>query len=224
MRFHFSSLIVRSPLPQIHVLMDRVVDCCQKLPTLVDAVVASDQAQVEAIAKEISKLEGLADAVKNDVRAHMPSGLFLSVDRRDLLRLIKQIDSMADDAEDVGVLTTMRPLEVVEGYKTLLGIFVDRVLDCVHSAKRLVDLLETLHEAGYAGRVAADAEQLILEVARKEHEADKLQDQLSKLLYAHESELSPVSIFMWSKVLTKLGGVANHAENVADHFRLFIAR
>ena len=224
MQFHISKLIVRSPLPQVHILMDRVVDCCLKLPELVAALVEGDQAKVEVLAKEISQLEGKADAVKNDVRSHMPSGFFLSVDRRDLLRVIKQIDSMADDAEDVGVLMTMRPMEVLEDFRTLLGIFVDRVIDCVRTAQRLVNMLETLHEAGYSGRVAADAEQLILEVARKEHEADKIQDQLSKLLYTHESDLSPVSIFMWSKILMKLGGVANHAENVADHFRLFIAR
>ncbi|MDH5491525.1 MAG: DUF47 family protein, partial [Myxococcales bacterium] len=60
-------------------------------------------------------------------------------------------------------------------------------------------------------------------VGRKEHEADKLQDQCAKLLFRAEDEMPPTAIFMWTKVLNKIGDMANHAENVGDQFRLFIA-
>jgi uncharacterized protein Yka (UPF0111/DUF47 family) len=30
-------------------------------------------------------------------------------------------------------------------------------------------------------------------------------------------------VFMWTKVLNKIGDMANHAENVGDQFRLFVA-
>ena len=39
-----------------------------------------------------------------------------------------------------------------------------------------------------------------------------------------ESELPPVAVMMWLKILRELGDMANHAENVGDQFRLFLAR
>jgi len=38
-----------------------------------------------------------------------------------------------------------------------------------------------------------------------------------------DNERSPVSIFMWSKVVKKIGNMANHAENVGDPFKFFVA-
>ena len=45
----------------------------------------------------------------------------------------------------------------------------------------------------------------------------------AKTLFRSEGELSPVAIFMWTKLLNKIGDIANHAENVGDQFRLFVA-
>ena len=43
------------------------------------------------------------------------------------------------------------------------------------------------------------------------------------MIFKAEKELSPVAVFMWMKLLNKLGDIANHAENVGDQYRLFIA-
>ncbi len=61
-------------------------------------------------------------------------------------------------------------------------------------------------------------------LAEREHAADKLQDQCAKALFRAESEMAPVALFMWTKVLNKIGDMANHAENVGDQFRLFVAK
>ena len=72
---------------------------------------------------------------------------------------------------------------------------------------------------GTARRVIAEARN----ISRLEHEADKLQDQCAKVAFDAANELSPASLFMWSKVVKKIGNIANHAENVGDQFRLFVA-
>jgi uncharacterized protein Yka (UPF0111/DUF47 family) len=58
---------------------------------------------------------------------------------------------------------------------------------------------------------------------RAEHEADKIQDRCAKVLFKEEDKMAPAAVFMWTKVLNKIGDMANHAENVGDQFRLFVA-
>jgi len=224
MRIPLANLLTRSPLPRIGEQMAAVVECAEHVPKLVQELIAGDQIAVVETAKETSVLEGKADEAKNAVRYHMPTRLFLPVDRRDVLRLLSEIDAIADCAEDVGVLLTLRPLEVPDEMSGALEVFVGRVMDTVKAAANLVSTMEDLLESSFGGRAAEHVRALIDELHQKEHESDKLQDQCAKLLFKQEESLSPVAIFMWTKVLNKIGDMANHAENVGDQFRLFIAK
>lgn len=224
MRIPLANLLVKSPLPRVGELMTAVRACADKVPELIDHLARGDQAGVERLAKETSILEGQADEVKNRARAEMPVRLFLPVDRRDLLRLVSQVDAVADCAEDVGVLLTLRPLTVPEGMRSYLEEFVEHVMHTVAAADDLVRVLDPLVKAGFGGSTADQALALVDELGRREHEADKRQDQCAKALFRAEGSMPPVAIFMWTKVLNKIGDMANHSENVGDQFRLFVAR
>jgi predicted phosphate transport protein (TIGR00153 family) len=223
MRIPLANLLVRSPLPQVGTLMEAVEQCVASLPILIDLLIDGDRAGVERVAREVSVLEGQADHAKNDLRTRMPVRLFLPVDRRDFLRLIRQIDAIANCAEDVGVLLTLRPYEVPEELRPLLRELVAAVMATVSGAAELVAMMDELMGASFAGKAAEVAMAKADEVGRLEHEADKLQDRCAKALFRAEDSMSPVSIFMWTKVLNKIGSIANHAENVGDQFRLFVA-
>lgn len=223
MRIPLANLLVRSPLPRVETLMDRVEQCVGCVPQLVELLIAGDAAGVERMAREVSVLEGQADAAKNAFRSKMPVRLFLPVDRRDVLRLISEIDAIADCAEDVGVLLTLRPYQVPEALKAPLREFVERVMATVAAATELVEMMDDLMTAGFAGSTAEAALAKADEIGQLEHKADKVQDRCAKTLFRSEAELSPVAIFMWTKLLNKIGDIANHAENVGDQFRLFVA-
>ncbi len=223
MRIPLANLLVRSPLPRIGELMDAVLATSKEVPQLIDYLIEGDQAAIDRLAKEISHLEGKADDAKDSVRSKMPMRLFLPVDRRDVLKLISQIDAVADCAEDVGVLLTLRHLDVPEEMKTPLREFVERVVEVVQQSAKLVDMMDELLEAGFAGRPAENALAQAAVLNRMEHEADKLQDRCAKVLFKSEDQMPPVMVFMWTKVLNKIGDMANHAENIGDQFRLFVA-
>jgi uncharacterized protein len=217
-------LLVRSPLTRVTELMDAVVTCAHKVSELVAHLQDGNQQAVVEVAKQTSILEGRADDVKNDLRHHLPTSLFLPVDRRDVLRLLSEIDAIADAAEDVGVLLTLRRLEVPDEMGPLLERFVASSLDAVDGASALVAMTGDLLESGFGGQPAEQVRAAIDALHRKEHVADKLQDQCGKLIFKLENEMPPVALFMWLKVLDRIGDMANHAENVGDIFRLFIAR
>lgn len=224
MQVPLASLFAKNPLAHIRTQMNAVVACAVEVIPLIDALLKDDQEAVQQHAKRISKLEGEADATKNEVRSRVPHRLFLPVARRDLLRLVSQIDSIADSAEDVAVLLSMRRMQVPASMHAPLLLFRDRVLACVHSAEELVGTLDALLAAGFRGKPAERARELIQKISREEHESDKFQDQLAKMVIQMESELPPVAVMMWLKILRELGDMANHAENVGDQFRLFLAR
>jgi predicted phosphate transport protein (TIGR00153 family) len=203
--------------------MDSVQECVGSVPELIDRLIAGDSPGLERIAREISVLEGRADATKNDLRNKMPVRLFLPVDRRDLLRLIREIDAVANSAEDLGVLLTLRPYEVPEELQPLLREFVDCVMTVVDNAAELVGMMDALLGSSFSGKAAEIAMAKADEIGRLEHQADKVQDRCAKALFRAEDSISPVSIFMWTKVLNKIGSIANHAENIGDQFRLFVA-
>jgi len=203
--------------------MAEVLRTSDRIPELMGLLAKGDQAGVERLAKEISILEGKADDAKNAARSKMPVRLLMPVDRRDVLKLISEIDAIADCAEDVGVLLTIRPLTVPEGMKPVLELFIERVLDTVREAAKLIELIDDLVESGFAGPPAERVLQQSAILGRAEHEADKIQDRCAKVLFKAEDSIPPAALFMWTKVLNKLGDMANHAENIGDQFRLFVA-
>ena len=223
MRIPLANLLARNPLPKVGDLMTEVVRTSERVQDLIELLSRGDQPGVERLAKEISVMEGKADDAKNVARSKMPVRLLMPVDRRDVLKLISQIDAIADCAEDVGVLLTIRPLTVSEEMKPFLHLFVERVLETIREAAKLIDMIDDLVESGFAG---PPAERVIEQAAilnRAEHEADKIQDRCAKVLFKGEDTMAPTAVFMWTKVLNKIGDMANHAENVGDQFRLFVA-
>jgi predicted phosphate transport protein (TIGR00153 family) len=224
MRIPIGRLFGRNPFPALGGLMQSVVRCAEQVPPIIEALIAGDQAKIVEQAKLISKLEAHTDAIKNDLRDTLPGSLFLPVDRRDLLQLIGQMDSIADCAEDAGVLLTLRTFTVPPPMVDLLRRFLDAVMATVRAAADVIEAVEVLLSSGFGGSGAERTRALIRTLGQLEHEADKLQDQIAKVLFQQEGELSAVAIFMWTKLLNKIGDMANHAENVGDRVRLFLAR
>lgn len=223
MRIPLANLLARNPLPKVGELMDQVVRTSNRVQDLIALLSEGNQAGVERVAKEISTMEGKADDAKNAARSKMPVRLLMPVDRRDVLKLISEIDAIADCAEDVGVLLTIRPLTVPESMKPILKLFVERVADTVREAEKLIKLIDDLVESGFSGPPAEQVLEQSAILGRAEHEADKIQDQCAKILFKEEDNMPPAAVFMWTKVLNKIGDMANHAENVGDQFRLFVA-
>ena len=223
MRIPLANLLARNPLPKVGELMSEVIRTSNKVRELIELLSAGDQAGVERVAKEISALEGKADDAKNAARSKMPVRLLMPVDRRDVLKLISQIDAVADCAEDVGVLLTIRPLTMPTDMKSVLELFVDRVLETIREAAKLIDLIDDLVESGFSGPPAEQVLEQAAILGRAEHEADKIQDQCARVLFKEEDSMPPAAVFMWTKVLNKIGDMANHAENIGDQFRLFVA-
>jgi predicted phosphate transport protein (TIGR00153 family) len=155
----------------------------------------------------------------------LPKSIFLPVDRRDLLEVIASLDAIADCAEDVGILFTLRKMEAHPELVEPLKILLVQVMEVVDQAVAIINHLDVLVEVGFKGPEAARIHEMVEELGRLEHEADVTQDALARTLFsAIGDDIKPGSLFLWNKILNKVGDVANSAERAGTRVRLFIAK
>ncbi len=219
---NIANLFGRSPFTALQKHMEMVMQCCEGLVRLFDALKQGNQEQVQKIAKEISEYEHQADLIKNDIRNHIPKSLFMPVDRSDLLEILSIQDGVADIAEDVGVLLSMRPMTLPDGLQENLDRFVQKVQFTTQKTSQVIQELDELLETTFGGAEAEKVKNMIDEVCLAEHEADLAQRDLFKQLMARESELSYLTFLMWMKVFETLGDVANRAERLANRIRILL--
>ncbi|MEZ4462156.1 MAG: TIGR00153 family protein [bacterium] len=217
------TLFAKSPFAPLIQLADKVEECCNQVPVLFDAFFEGNYESVHGISEQISHLEHEADVLKHRIRDELPRTIFLPVDRRDFLDVLSALDAIADCAEDVGILFTLREMEPHEELIAPLKSLVRRVMATVSHAADTVRVLGMVAEAGFEGKEAKRMLAMIDELGRLEHEADLVQDDLARRLFAIEDQIKPGSLLIWNKIFNKVGDMANHAERMGNRLRLFVA-
>jgi len=217
-----SKLFGKSPFEPLYQHMLKVKECVDLVRPLMDAFIKGENKEVKEVASKIFKAEHDADMVKKDIRNNLPKSILLPVARGDLLSFLKEQDSIADSAEDLAVLLTMRETAVPEEIKDELSVFVERVLETYEAAMAVSSEIKVLAETSFAGVEAHKVMDLIEELKLKEWEADKAQMEAAKKMFSIEKKLDPVSVMMWMHIFGELGTLANHAENAGDRMRMML--
>jgi len=148
----------------------------------------------------------------------------MPVDRRDLLDLLHLQDSIANTAQDIAGLLIERRMTIPEFLREPLVDLTVRCIDTVDHAATVINELDELLAIGFRGREVDRVDEMLRELNRIEDETDELGIGLSRALFDHESELDPVSVMMWYRIIEWVGDLADYAEKVGDHLRLLIAK
>jgi len=196
--------------------MLKVKECVDLVKPLMEAFLDGKTEKLDGYAKKIFKAEHEADLVKKEIRSRLPKSIFLPVARGDILRFLKEQDGIADSAEDLAALLTMRKMTVPENLKEELKILVDKVIETYELAMKVSSEIKLLAETSFGGAEAHKVMDMIEEIKVKEWEADIAQMKAAKKMFGMEKELDPVSVMMWTNIFRELGTLANHAENTGD--------
>ena len=89
---------------------------------------------------------------------------------------------------------------------------------------QVIELFDELLEVGFRGKVVEQVEDLVTAINTAEGEADRLERELSRILFSLEGELDLMSVVLWYRILEWIGDLADYAEKVGNSFRLIIAR
>jgi predicted phosphate transport protein (TIGR00153 family) len=178
--------------------------------------------QLQTLTDEVSKQEHEADTIRDDVRNHLLRRFFMPVNRGQVLRILSQQDSIADIAEDVCVLLTMKqisiPAELTEQFQNFRHLNVK----CVELAASIIDELDELVETGFGGAEADKIRIRAREVAFTEHQVDTVAHELVRGIYARDTEFSVGEFHLWMRLTMTMSGLSNTAENLADSISMVL--
>ena len=208
------NLFSRSPFTPLQTHMEKVADCVEKLDDLFAAFEKNDTDKILKISDKISDLEHSADLTKNDIRANLPRGLFLAINRSDLLQILSLQDSIADTAEDIAVLMTLKKLDP-SILQEVLKPFISKNIGAVKNLLQIIQELERLLQSSFGGSEAKRVRQMVNDVAFAEHEADIMQRTILKKLYNMEDRLSYSSFDLWMKIIFEISTLGNLSEKLA---------
>jgi len=215
-------LVGRSPIRPMQEHMKAAVTCAREIVPLVEAMASGDASEIRQRRSEIDRLEHSADAIKHDLRSHLPRRLMLPVERRDLLEILDFQDSIADVTQDVAELADQRAMHLPPSLVEPIQALAARVVVACDHAERIIAELDELLETGFAGREASRVEEMIAELGRIESETDALQDAACRKLFALEDELG-ISTVYWHQLILWIADIADYAERVGNRLRLLIA-
>lgn len=215
-------LFGQSPFAPLQTHINKVASCMERLTALIASLETADMATIERLSTEISELEHEADLTKNDIRNHLPKSIFLPIDRGQFLEILSVQDSIADRAEELGILLTLHPLEKFQKFAPRFTELYALVLETFHSSLKIMREIEDLLESSFGGIEAEKVKSMVEETAFKEHKATRAKHDLLKQLFASGTDLSPPAFYLWMKVLEAMSHISGASERLANRIRMIL--
>lgn len=215
-------LFGKSPFAPLQTHMQKVALCIQKLESIFTSLPAMDMPKIENLSSELSKLEHEADLTKNDIRNHLPKSIFLPIDRGHFLEILSIQDTIADKAEDLGILLTLRKLDKFSDFHADLMTLFKKNLEVFFDAKKIIEEIDELLESSFGGIEAEKVKAMVEATALKEHEADRLQRAFMKQLFSKGEGLSTPAFFLWLRLIEEVGSIAQLSEKLANRIRMVL--
>lgn len=219
-----ASLFGKSPFFPLQKHMGNVSDCVLKLKEAFSAFKEKDWEKVEGCAKEISKLEHLADLTKNEIRNQLPKSLFLPIERETLLNMLSIQDSIADAAEDIAILFTLKKLQINDKLYEDFELLLQKNIHCFEKAHEVISELHELFQSSFGGIEAEAVKAMAEDVSYQEHQVDLAQRIVLKKLFNMEEELSYSSFHLLMQILEAIAKISDLSENLANCIRVTIER
>jgi len=217
-------VFAKSPIKPLEKHIRLVVKCSNQLIPFFSACYEHDWSEATKIRRKISKLEQDADTLKRQLRLELPGGLFMPVDRADLLELLTQQDKIANCSKDIAGRVLGRKLEVPASLQTQFSAYLARCIEATEKAAQAINELDDLLETGFKGREVALVEKMINQLDEIEDDTDSMQIALRKDLLALEADLNPVDVIFLYQIIDWVGSLADLAERVGARLEILLAR
>jgi hypothetical protein len=162
--------------------------------------------------------------MKRTIRLQLPGGLFMPVERTDLLELVTQQDKIANKAKDIAGRVIGREMIIPKEIQEDFLAYVTRCVDATKQASKAINELEELLETGFKGREVTLVEKMLVELDAIEQDTDEMQIRIRRQLRKVESELNPVDVMFLYKIIEWVGELADIAERVGSRLELMLAR
>lgn len=176
------------------------------------------------ITPKISETERQADSLKREIRLKLPRGLFMPIERTDLLELVTQQDKLANYAKDIAGRMVGRQCSFPSKMQEDFMKYVARSIDAAEQAHLVIDEMDGLLETGFKGREVQFVNRMIQTLDEIEDDTDQMQIKLRLMLRSMENEFNPIDAMFLYKILEWIGVLADQAQRVGSRIELMLAR
>jgi hypothetical protein len=214
----------KSPFGQLLEHMGKVKECIDMLGDGLIKYYKGDYKGFSELAKKVSDIEHEADLIKSNIRNHLPSHLFMPVDKGKFMWALREQDAILDHAENLTRMLDMRRTKIP---KQLQVLFIDHaklVVKTVDAMEDAVCNIQDLLETSFVKREREQTKEFIYKVHSWEWKADQKKYDMTKGIYDLEKKLDPMDTYHLLKIADWVDDIADHAENVADWLRSMIAK
>lgn len=222
MRLPFFSMFITSPFEGLQEHAEKVKECAWAFQQAMECHVSERCMAFEEFRQEVGTLESQADAVKRRIRGHLPKGTMMPVDKFQLFRYLREQDQVLDAMEDVLDWLSYRiePGIQKELQKDFL-LLVDAVMNPVEEMTKMVTEARK-YFTNFSEKQRSLVKDIIRELRRYEHEADKLEDSIKQKVF--NMEINPVTVFHTIRLAEYIGSIADHVENAGDMMRAMLSK
>lgn len=217
-------VFAKSPIKPIQLHMDKVAVCSELLLPFFEACSKNNWVEAEQVRQQISQYEQDADELKRELRLTLPKGLFMPIDRADLIELVNRQDKIANTAKDIAGRVYGRQLQIPNEIFVDFMAYIQRSLDAIEQAKNAINELDELLETGFKGREVDIVTKMIEVLETIEDDTDSLQIKLRRNLLAIEDNYKPVDVMFLYKILEWIGSLADHSELIGTQLELILVR
>lgn len=221
---YMAGLFGRSPIRPLQEHMTRVTTGVRHLIPLVDGMVAEDLDAVKQCRKKIVSAEHDADDMKKELRHRLPKGLFMPVDRRDLLEVLTKQDQIVNRAKDISGLAVGRKMTLPVTMQAPFKAYTQRCIEAVEQALTIINELDELVETGFRGLEVERVQGMLERLDDIEAETDNMQADLRGLLFDLEDGLRATDVMFTYRLIEWMGQVADDAQKVGSRLQLMLAR
>ena len=226
---HFRAPVVdafrkKSPFGQLLDHMEKVRECIDILGDGLIRYYKGDYKGFSDLSKKVSKIEHEADLIKGNLRNHLPSSLFMPVDKSKFMWTLREQDAILDHAENLVHMLDMRHTKIPEKLQDVFIEHVKIVKNTVDAMENAVGNIKDLVETSFVKREREQTKEFIYKVHESEWKADQKKYEMTKGIYKLEKKLDPMDVYHLLKIADWVDDIADHAENVADWLRAMIAK
>lgn len=217
-------VFAKSPIKPLELHVRVATKCAKQLTDFFNASFQENWDEAVKVRKKISEFEHEADALKRQLRLDLPSGLFMPVERADILELLRQQDKIANRAKDIAGRVLGRKLIVPATLQADFILYLKRCLDATEKAADAINELDDLLETGFRGREIKLVDDMISQLDVIEDDTDAMQIELRANLLKIENELNPIDVMFLYQIIHWVGELADLAERVGSRLEIMLAK
>ncbi|MFY0665762.1 MAG: TIGR00153 family protein [Natronospirillum sp.] len=217
-------LFGHSPIQPLTKHMQLTLACVKVLPDFFAATQAGDWKQAMKARGVIESEKREADALKKNIRTHMPNRLLMPVARSDLLELLIAQSRLAGSAKRISGLVLGREMQIPEPLTDLFNTFLGASIAAAEQATVAIDELDNLLETGFSGKELKTVEALLERLDELEETSDQQQIKLRRSLKDLEATLNPIDVMFLYQVITAVGQLADFSQRIGHRLQILMAR